>query len=262
MELPKVGNHCSLSDCNILDFLPFSCPSCRLIYCQNHRLPDAHACSRKYDSNEKPDIDPSKVKIPCELQGCNVTELLATFCGNCQKHYCVKHRHGQDHNCDTSAQAIGQAERQKRIQEVIQKHKESSGLPSTRMAAPKESPKSVSKPKKTMPIVELMKLKKNAKGDSSIPSESRVYFKVHVKSSKEPVGLFFNKSWTIGKTIDKAASLAGVSNLNNSGAGTKLVLKPNKDSEILETSLTLEELIKRNVIQNAGEIFLDVVECK
>ncbi|GAA6057095.1 hypothetical protein JCM3770_002077 [Rhodotorula araucariae] len=48
-EFLDIGRHCSEESCRQLDFLPFSCPSCQLPFCQEHwRPPSGHKCS-SYD---------------------------------------------------------------------------------------------------------------------------------------------------------------------------------------------------------------------
>ncbi|BGP51779.1 hypothetical protein JCM10450v2_007735 [Rhodotorula kratochvilovae] len=48
-EFLDIGRHCSEDSCRQLDFLPFSCPSCHLPFCQEHwRPPSGHKCT-SYD---------------------------------------------------------------------------------------------------------------------------------------------------------------------------------------------------------------------
>lgn len=39
-----VGLHCSITACNQVDFLPFTCDCCRSVFCLAHRTYDAHEC--------------------------------------------------------------------------------------------------------------------------------------------------------------------------------------------------------------------------
>jgi hypothetical protein len=59
----------------------------------------------------------------------------------------------------------------------------------------KSSAAVVVKPKKLNPKLELMKMKAKAKGDTSIPQASRMYFSVHFPQSidRDPVPLYFDK---------------------------------------------------------------------
>ena len=47
-EFLEIGQHCSLSTCGQLDYLPLSCVSCRLPFCGMHFRELAHECS-SYD---------------------------------------------------------------------------------------------------------------------------------------------------------------------------------------------------------------------
>ncbi|CAG8592607.1 2155_t:CDS:2 [Diversispora eburnea] len=44
MELLNIGRHCSNTDCNQLDYLPFKCQHCRNYYCGEHSKPKQHSC--------------------------------------------------------------------------------------------------------------------------------------------------------------------------------------------------------------------------
>lgn len=40
----EIGEHCKLSSCLTLTFLPVNCPYCRSRFCQSHFLPSQHDC--------------------------------------------------------------------------------------------------------------------------------------------------------------------------------------------------------------------------
>ena len=40
----EIGEHCKLSSCLVLTFLPVNCPYCRSLFCQSHFLPSQHDC--------------------------------------------------------------------------------------------------------------------------------------------------------------------------------------------------------------------------
>lgn len=64
-----------------------------------------------------------------------------------------------------------------------------------RIPTAEKSKQATTKVKKLNPKLELMKMKGKAKGDTSIPLESRMYFSVHFpeNSGQEPRPLFFDK---------------------------------------------------------------------
>ncbi|CAF1027787.1 unnamed protein product, partial [Brachionus calyciflorus] len=138
MELPHLGEHCQEPTCNLLDFLPFRCDSCKKIYCKDHFNYNKHNCQQSsfkskdfqiplcplcnqpvpYKRNELPDItmsahidrdcksDPAEERRKvftnkCSLKGCKQKELIPFNCTKCRKNYCIRHRHESDHSCDT-----------------------------------------------------------------------------------------------------------------------------------------------------------------
>lgn len=135
MELPHLGKHCSQSTCKQLDFLPVKCDACEKVFCKEHVLYHNHNCDASYKKDvqvpvcplcnqpipvnrgEQPDIkvgehidrdcqsDPAKEKRKiftnkCSLKGCKQKEMIKVLCSTCQKNYCLKHRHPQDHDCN------------------------------------------------------------------------------------------------------------------------------------------------------------------
>lgn len=43
-QVLSIGEHCSVSHCGQVDFLPFKCDCCNRIFCLEHRSYAAHAC--------------------------------------------------------------------------------------------------------------------------------------------------------------------------------------------------------------------------
>eukprot|EP00794_Sanderia_malayensis_P006977 gene6977-7762_t len=134
MELPGLGEHCSLRECNQLDFLPFNCDSCQKIFCKDHVHYDKHNCTESYkkdvrvpvcplcnqpvsfkpgeipdrrvndhiENDCKSDLALAKRKTytnKCTVKGCKQRELVPVSCGKCRKNFCLRHRHETDHNC-------------------------------------------------------------------------------------------------------------------------------------------------------------------
>lgn len=139
MELPHLGQHCALSECNRLDFLPVKCDCCKQVYCLHHYQYDKHQCKdaghRTNNQvpvcplcsqpvvgrrNEMPDIAMSqhidiycsgnelikgkrqKIKTnlqACSFRSCKQKDLIYIECTDCMHKFCVKHRHPNDHQC-------------------------------------------------------------------------------------------------------------------------------------------------------------------
>ncbi|MCO5576391.1 hypothetical protein L7F22_030201 [Adiantum nelumboides] len=133
-EFPDLGRHCFVSECNQLDFLPFTCDVCHQVFCLEHRSYSKHQCANATDKdvtvlvcplcakavrlvpNEDPNLtwdqhvrtncDPNNYakvqkKPRCPVRGCK--EFLITtnkmVCKDCKQEVCLKHRFGPDHNC-------------------------------------------------------------------------------------------------------------------------------------------------------------------
>ncbi|XP_054164253.1 AN1-type zinc finger protein 2A-like [Oppia nitens] len=139
MEFPDLGQNCSQSDCNRLDFLPVKCDLCHNTYCVDHYPYANHLCPNSYKKDnqvpicplcnqpvpikrgELPDIrvgqhidldcesDPAikkrnKIfKNKCSVKGCKQKELMPLMCNECSLNHCLKHRHPADHNCQPKA---------------------------------------------------------------------------------------------------------------------------------------------------------------
>ena len=70
----------------------------------------------------------------------------------------------------------------------------------------------------------LNELKREAKGDTRLPPEKRIY--VHIEgsssnntSSSSKSKVFFDRDWSIGRVLDAAAKELQMANVNNHGGG-------------------------------------------
>lgn len=101
----------------------------------------------KFVSNSK------KCKIPCSYVGCKTEELWASKCRHCVNSFCLKHRHGQDHDCTALNKNLHERQVKKiEIKEFI----------SSRINLESNSSKKVTT-KKSSPHIEMMKLRAKAK---------------------------------------------------------------------------------------------------
>ncbi|XP_074320483.1 zinc finger AN1 and C2H2 domain-containing stress-associated protein 13 [Silene latifolia] len=132
--MPDLGKHCSLEDCRQIDFLPFTCDRCRLVFCLEHRSYRQHQCPQADDQgvtvvicplcakgvrlipDEDPNIswekhvntncDPTNYekatkKRRCPVVGCKEILVFSNTvkCKDCATDHCLKHRFGPDHKC-------------------------------------------------------------------------------------------------------------------------------------------------------------------
>ncbi|KAJ7297662.1 hypothetical protein O6H91_Y234500 [Diphasiastrum complanatum] len=134
-EFPDLGRHCSLPECNLVDFLPFICDCCNQVFCLEHRFYTKHGCPNAHSQsvevfvcpmcaksvriipNEDPNVtwenhqssncDPTnyakvKQKPRCPVRGCKeiLTFSNKVTCKDCKHEVCLKHRFGKDHDCE------------------------------------------------------------------------------------------------------------------------------------------------------------------
>lgn len=87
MDLPQIGAHCSLSACNILDFLPIKC-RCHNLYCSAHINPDHHSCL----ASSTVSLSPNATELhACVLDGCKKARLSKEeTCSACHGLFCVE----------------------------------------------------------------------------------------------------------------------------------------------------------------------------
>lgn len=128
VDLLNLGQHCHVSDCRQLDFLPFVCYKCKGVFCLEHRTMEAHQCRHAEDDNRIAQVCPkckqvlivksptddalgrhlksgctknvsTRIKIRCSIKGCGNGEYIPFKCSVCRKNYCVKHRFPCQHSC-------------------------------------------------------------------------------------------------------------------------------------------------------------------
>ncbi|GAB0087973.1 Zinc finger, AN1-type [Sergentomyia squamirostris] len=130
MEFPELGEQCSVPTCKRLDFLPVKCDACSEILCSEHYSYEKHGCpSSKRKNVQVPvcplcgepiptpsDVSPDltvgrhidqfcrseKKRIftnKCSFSGCKTRELVPISCSDCNRNFCIRHRHFNDHQC-------------------------------------------------------------------------------------------------------------------------------------------------------------------
>ncbi|KAG2174161.1 hypothetical protein INT43_004181 [Umbelopsis isabellina] len=158
---------------------------------------------------------PDKAKQrPCDVDGCKDGDPVIglVICDACLGLFCLKHRYRSAHSC--ASESLAQQEKQDRKVAAQQKIEQHLGK---RIPTAEKSNQATTKVKKPNLKLELMKMKGKAKGDTSIPLESRMYFTVHFpeNSGRKPSPLFFDKSHTIGRMLDQIAKIGNIPNNNH-----------------------------------------------
>ncbi|XP_029447421.1 AN1-type zinc finger protein 1 isoform X2 [Rhinatrema bivittatum] len=236
------------------DFLPFVCSVCSGVYCLEHRSRASHGCPEDSTRSDMVKLE-GLVSHPCTFKGCNEKELILVLCPSCDKHFCLRHRHQSDHECEKlESPKPRMAATQQLVQEIVASKKSNLETKGRKRAKISE----------TAAKVALMKLKLHAAGEKSLPQSERIYFQVFLpKDSKEKSRpMFFCSKWSIGKVIDFAASLANLKNDNNKSTAKKLRLCHVTSGEALPLDHTLESWVS-NVecpLYNGGNIILEYLD--
>jgi len=227
MEFPEIGQQCARENCAQLDFLPFECAHCRLIFCKDHHMPSEHNCPAVKDNVlSEADVESrneDKWQYKCSFPQCQTKELVLINCPKCQKHFCLSHRHSDQHTCirDTQAeeaikQKISMMGTAKSVQEKVKEQ----------VTHKLDEAKSAGGAKGAMASkLALMKLKGRAKGDNAVPQAERVFFMVDCPNKTQnpkPLDVFMSRLWTMGKAIDFMARQARIKNRNNQADSPKL----------------------------------------
>lgn len=92
----EIGKLCQYTPCGVKDFLPFQCNLCKKNFCLEHFK--NHECQIK---NETKNIK-KKTKINkyrCCVKNCREKSFTMLKCFECGKHYCLKHRYPDLHQC-------------------------------------------------------------------------------------------------------------------------------------------------------------------
>ena len=121
MEFANVGKHCEAGDCNIKDFLPFTCKACSKSFCLDHRAFKDHNCSEESKTERIATVcSPCDASLPvcdsetakkkkratinnkaCDHPKCKTKDILNFDCRDCGKKFCLKHRSQVKHKCSS-----------------------------------------------------------------------------------------------------------------------------------------------------------------
>ncbi|XP_007258651.3 AN1-type zinc finger protein 1 [Astyanax mexicanus] len=249
-----IGKHCEVESCSQKDFLPFVCDHCSAVFCLEHRSRDSHSCP---EISVKRDISGSgsSTSYPCTFENCKGRELLPVVCPQCQKHFCLAHRHQDDHKCEKLETP---KPRMLATQELVQKIVES------KKSAPTSKGRKGAKNSATAAKVALMKLKLHASGDKGLPQTERTYFQVFLpkEANASSLPMFFSSKWSVGKVVDSASSQASLKNNNNVLTARKLRLCHPETGEALKMDASLQSLLSlpHSPLYNGGNVILEYLD--
>jgi len=108
--MTHIGEHCSVSDCRQLDFLPFKCRGCGESFCLDHHRYESHQCPHApthtlpasgappRGPGERANHKPKRSKAKRCVQ-CRKKQMCPIRCNDCGSVVCVSHRWGDEHDC-------------------------------------------------------------------------------------------------------------------------------------------------------------------
>ncbi|XP_051910920.1 AN1-type zinc finger protein 1 [Hippocampus zosterae] len=248
-----IGKHCQIDSCHQQDFLPFVCDSCDGVYCLEHRSREAHSCSQE-PVRRNPQPMGGTTSHLCSFEDCKGKELLPVICPQCEKCFCLVHRHQDDHKCEKlEVQKPRMAATKELVQRIVES-KDGSKIKGRKGA----------KNSATAAKVALMKLKLHAAGDKGLPQAERTYFQVYLPKGSQATSqpMFFCSKWSVGKVVDSAASLASLKNNNNVLAAKKLRLCHPETGKSLRMDDSLHTLLTspEDPLHNGGNVILEYLD--
>lgn len=240
-SIMDIGSNCS--KCNRLDFLPFTCEYCKLIFCEDHRRLEAHQCpgtdkfynqakqsydytSKSQDSPEPisslfPNRDQDRAKINQLInKNPNPTTIK-------DKAFRVGDSAKTHKNAFSKFNKFISLQRDKLV-------KNPSGIKKLFGSSSSSSSSTSNKPTTLLsgnknPAVDLQLLRSTSKGDKKISPSDRVYVWClyvdaneeeedklkNIDINKQRVGVILNKNWPIGRGLDVISEVLRIKNDNN-----------------------------------------------
>lgn len=250
-----VGTHCQF--CRQIDFLPFHCKYCEGDFCGEHRSKESHHCKWLLEHPEEAQTEP----VPSTPPKSNKEKFFQSLLPE-KAHIRVKSpsppANGQ------SGRTLGgnsnQSSETKKVRSTLNPNALNKLMNFFKRT--KTDPAVVKKKTsaRTNKILELSTLKKQAKGDSKIPVQNRIYIYCQVildeDEKNDAVGLkkeplYINKIWPVGRALDYISQQLHVSNVNGKvdvSKGEKLFLykydEKNNEYVGLDTSGRVTTLIQ------------------
>ncbi|OEH75112.1 transcription factor c2h2 [Cyclospora cayetanensis] len=300
----SVGSHCSYRWCNQLDFLPFKCLQCGLVFCRIHYKQGDHECSlpsapgSHEGSSETNVVHPTgsstqlhqivcrrcgrlldvpmeeshreaildrhrhslecaaaAIKPSCMFGSCqqkSVSPACLIRCILCNGHFCLAHRHPEDHLCAAAAAQAEQPQQPSRksekqtLREQASASIGSSGLSHIVSGPGKKSPSTATvngggnkklsaKAEETQKRIERMRVKMRAPPAPSIPSSFQLPLRVDLQLLRTfasplqqqkagEVIVVIDGSKTLGCALDRILEILKIPNTMASAGGTKWAL--------------------------------------
>lgn len=268
-------------------------------YCLDHRSETAHSCPKAGEwarrragisnTTSRSSTASGKANIFTHEKQCSSPQCKTLIdtpttpgvqCEKCNRRYCLKHRMGEDHECDKltplGARPAGQKEKGLAALDRLRAwgaskkasaQKQGTGV----MGGLRKAATSSSQQARNRTVAELNQLKRTAKGDERLPAEKRVHVYVEASAdttkAKHPSGRFYySKDWTMGRVLDVAAKGLQVENVNNrsEGEGEKLRVFHVEQGRLLEFKEKVGDVLRDGntivLLRGVGPAVPDLIE--
>jgi len=221
--LTNIGKHCDHPECHLLDFLPFTCDSCKSTFCLDHHKYADHDCKigRAKKNLECKTCSLCSQVVPIQISTtaeqslqihisngcpqerkrgpkcveCQKGLLVPMHCSACNECVCPKHRHSLDHRCGVKKAPVAQQPKSSPIV-VLSQLKLSSNPPTAvaaaalkRVASPAPCPSSPTLPTSPEPDTIPLSIMLSSSLNSTSPSSSA------------PCRVYAKKSWDVETAV-------------------------------------------------------------
>lgn len=204
-----VGTHCHY--CRQIDFLPFHCNDCNQDFCSTHRLKESHHCPILL-SNSTVEKDHNNKTA--------TTQPQSTSTGHGKFFQSLLPAKASERIKSPSPSPVPPQ------QQTIKSSLNKSSLDKLLKFFHKNKSKHPIKKSITSSIISI---EKKAIGDPKIPRQNRIYIYCYAIDSNfesiDPIAIYINKIWPLGRCLDYLASQLDIKNLNlKADPNTKLFL--------------------------------------
>lgn len=238
-SMMDIGTNCS--KCKRLDFLPVTCEYCKQVFCEDHRKLEAHQCPgiEKFYNQVKKEYDYTKASQ-------DSSEPIASLFPNRDKDRAkidalIKDPPKSNTILGSLSFRVGDVAKGKKnafskfnkfinLQRQKINSSNTGGIKKLFGKTTSSKPLSIgSSSSQKNPTVDLQLLRKNAKGDTKIKAEDRIYvWCLYVDANEEEddklskidinkqrVGVILNKNWPVGRGLDLISEVLKIKNDNN-----------------------------------------------
>ncbi|VDL82772.1 unnamed protein product, partial [Nippostrongylus brasiliensis] len=156
-----------------------------------------HGCdgSKQYDPSLSVPSSSGPVRnFLCSYAGCSGAESIKIVCPHCERNFCLKHRHADEHSCENLPEKTAESRPKLNIPAPAP-----SAVPENVLAKPKPVVNLSDADRKKLDRILIMKLKMNAKATGDVPVEERIFLFVEGDHFSERKAIVVSKTVCILK---------------------------------------------------------------